>query len=111
MDSADAAAGLAGRPTFAATTFFCTGVLSMYCRNWAQAGSAAGVVHEKPSPPPSVVVGAPAPPAMAGNGNQPSLELRVLSDVSGAMTPGSQSPCSSIAALPLATMPAELPAP
>ncbi len=27
------------------------------------------------------------------------------------MTPGSQSPCSSIAALPLATMPAELPAP
>ena len=27
------------------------------------------------------------------------------------MTPGSQSPCSSIAALPLATRPAELPAP
>ena len=27
------------------------------------------------------------------------------------MTPGSQSPCSSIAALPFATMPAELPAP
>ena len=27
------------------------------------------------------------------------------------MTPGSQSPCSSMAALPLATMPAELPAP
>src|SRR5262249_41355620 len=83
----------------------------MYFRNSAQAGSAARFVQEKPSPPPGVVVGDPAPPATAGNGNQPRSEFSFLLLVSGAITPGSQSPCSSIAALPFATMPAELPAP
>src|ERR1019366_3470511 len=109
--SADVAEGLAGRPTLAPTTFSCTGVLSTYFRKLAQAGSAAPVVHEKPSPPPSTTAGSPAPPVTAGNGNQPSCELRFLSVLSGVIVPGSQSPCSSIAAWPFETMPAELPAP
>src|SRR5580700_9873870 len=83
----------------------------MYLRNSAQVAAGATLVQEKPSPPPSTVVADPAPPGTDGNGNQPSCELRLLFEVSGAITPGSQSPCSSIAALPLATMPAELPAP
>src|SRR5713226_4117825 len=111
MVSAGDAAGLAGRPTLAPTTLACTAAESRYFRKSAQAGSAAEVVQEKPSPPPSTVVGSPAPPLTAGNGNQPSSEFRPLSEVRGAMTPGSQSPWSSIAALPLPTMPAELPAP
>ena len=54
----------------------------------------------------------PPPPATDGNGNQPICDWQVLVRSSGrAIVPGSQSPCSSIAALPLATMPAELPAP
>src|ERR1035438_6649533 len=68
--SADAAEGLAGRPTLAPTTFSCTGVLSTYFRKLAQAGSAAPVVQEKPSPPPSTTAGAPAPPAKAGKRQQ-----------------------------------------
>jgi hypothetical protein len=39
------------------------------------------------------------------------LSLRFLSVVRAVMTPGFQWPCSSIAALPLASRPAELPAP
>src|SRR3954447_25045712 len=88
----------------------CTSVPLMYFRKSGQDGGAA-VVQEKPSPPPSVTPGSPAPPSMVGNGNQPSLLAKSLSSVSAAMVPGSQSPCSSIAACPFATMPAELPAP
>src|SRR6266851_586676 len=109
--SAEAAAGLAGRPTLEATTWACTAGVSRYFRKSAQAGSAAPVVQEKPSPPPSAVVADPAPPGTEGNGNQPSCELRFLSVVRGVIVPGSQSPCSSIAALPFATMPTELPEP
>src|SRR4051794_23960926 len=94
----------------AAASLDCTSVLLMYFRKSGQDGGAA-VVQEKPSPPPSVTPGSPAPPSTVGNGNQPSLPARSLSSVSDAMVPGSQSPCSSIAACPLATMPAELPAP
>src|SRR5216683_1048453 len=110
--STAAAAGFAGKPTWpCVTSFSCTGVLSMYFRKLAHAGSAAWVVQEKPSPPPSRVCGSPAPPATVGKGNQPSSEVRLLFVLRADMTPGSQSPCSSIAALPFATMPAELPAP
>src|SRR5256885_985348 len=79
-----------------------TGVLSRYLRNWAQAGSAAPVVQEKPSPPPITAVGSPWPPDTAGNANQPSLASTLLSVVSPWSSTGSQSPCSSIATLPLA---------
>ena len=83
----------------------------MYWRNSAQAGSAAPVVQEKPSPPDSTAVGAPWPPGTCGNGNQPSSETMVLFEVRAGTTLVSQSPCSSMAALPLASRPAELPAP
>src|ERR1017187_5531309 len=109
--SADVAEGLAGRPTLAPTTFSCTGVLSTYFRKLAQAGSAAPVGHEKPAPPPRTRAGAPAPPVTAGNGNQPSCEVKLVLVVRPCITPGSQSPCSSMAAWPVETMPAELPAP
>ena len=46
---ADSAAGLAGSPMLACvTSCFWTSVLSMYWRNWAQAGSAAPVVQDQP---------------------------------------------------------------
>ena len=80
----------------------------MYWRNWAQGGSAAPVVHDQPSPPPSTEVGSPWPPGTDGNGNQPSLESMLLSVVSLRTSRGSQSPCSSIATLPFASRPAEL---
>src|SRR3954466_16103281 len=82
----------------------------MYFRKSAQAGPAL-TAHEKPSPPPSAVPGVPLPPSIDGNGNQLSFEANCLSSVSGIIVGSSQSPCSSIAALPLATRPAELPAP
>src|SRR5262245_29513465 len=51
------------------------------------------------------------PPGTFGNGNHPSDFGILLSGVSGWMTPGFQCPCSSIAALPLPSSPAELVAP
>ena len=48
---------------------------------------------------------------MLGKGNQSRSGSGFWSGVSEAMTPGSQAPMSSIAALWLATRPAELPAP
>src|SRR5690349_11798290 len=111
MVIADAAAGFTGSEIAPeVTSFFCTSAPSMYFRKSAHAAVAL-VVQEKPSPPPSVVLGSPLPPLTAGKANQPSLELRFLSLVSAAIVLGSQSPWSSIAALPLATIPAELPAP
>ena len=49
---------------------------------------------------------------MDGNGNQPRFEPRPFwSGVSAFIVPSSQWPCSSMAALPLPIMPAELVAP
>src|SRR4051794_934242 len=105
------AAGFAGRvAVFVCTSLLCTSVLATYLRKSAQAAPPL-TLHEKPSPPPSAVPGVPLPPATVGNGNQPSFEAYSLSSVSGIIVGSSQSPCSSIAALPLATRPAELPAP
>src|ERR1700728_1538539 len=85
---------------------------SRYCRNSAQAWACCWVpVQEKPSPPPRTAVCEPAEPGVCGKGNQPSWLLRSLFVETPSMTDGSQSPWSSIAALPDATMPAELPAP
>src|SRR5215471_18903755 len=106
--SASAAAGFAGRPTPAPSSCRWTSGVVRYCRKSEQAGSAAWVVQEKPSPPPSTAFGSPAPPLTAGNGNQPSLEFTFLSGVRLAPAPGSQSPWSSIAALPLTSRPTEL---
>src|SRR5262249_32534098 len=47
-------------------------------------------------------------PGTDGKGNQPSLEKNCLSVVRPAPAPGFQSPCSSIAALPLARFATEL---
>src|ERR1044072_1908432 len=107
-DAAAAFTGSAAAPE--ETSCFCTSVPVTYLRNSTHA-VVASVVHENPSAPPRATSGAPWPPSPAGNGSQPSLLLSFLSDVRDAMVPGSQVPCSSIAALPLATMPAELPAP
>src|SRR3954454_4561017 len=108
---ADAAAGFTGSVVPPDdTSCFCTSGESMNCRNFAHA-SVASVVHEKPSPPPSAACGSPAPPSVVGNANHPSLESSCLSSVRSDITYGFHVPCSSIAALPLATMPAELPAP
>src|ERR1700678_3619895 len=85
---------------------------SRYCRNSAQAWACCWVpVQEKPSPPPRTAVCEPAEPGVCGKGNQPSSPLRLLLVETPCMTDGSQSPWSSIAALPDATRPAELPAP
>src|SRR3984885_8075308 len=82
------------------------------CRKSAQPCTCAVLpVQEKPSPPPRTAVCEPAVPGVCGKGNQPSSELRALLVETPCMTDGSQSPCSSIAALPDATRPAELPAP
>lgn len=108
--SALAATVLTGKPAPCAASCVCTGSLPRYCRKSAHAFDAR-VVQAKPSPPPSTAAGSPAPPGTDGNGNQPTLESSCLSSVSADIVPGSQSPCSSIAALPLATRPAELPAP
>src|ERR1700742_5006068 len=108
---ADAAAGLAGSDAAPEdTSCFWTDGESMYFRKSAHAAVAL-LVQENPSPPPSATFSSPLPPGTVGKRTQPSLALSCLSEVSAAMTTGSQSPCSSIAALPLATMPAELPAP
>jgi hypothetical protein len=93
------------------TSISWTGVLSMYWRNSAPADSAAPVVQEKPSPPDSTADGLPAPPGTCGNGNQPSSEMILALVVRAGTTLVSQSPCSSMPALPLASRPAELPAP
>src|ERR1700761_738435 len=99
---------LAPGPTICA----CSDGESRYCRNSAQAWAWAWVpVQEKPSPPPRTAVCEPAEPGVCGNGNQPSSLLRLLLVETPSMTDGSQSPWSSIAALPEETMPAELPAP
>src|SRR5450432_502596 len=90
-----------------------TGTLVKYYRNAAHA-SGALVEHEKPSPPPSAAPGSPLPPVIDGNGKKPISPSTVACWAVGTspMIVGiSQSPCSSIAALPLATRPAELPAP
>src|SRR6185503_21054963 len=100
-----------GRPTLSAAQRFCTPVLTTYLRKSTHSGGAFHE-HENPSPPPSAALGDPAPPGTDGNGNQPSLLPRPLPlGVRPAMTPGFQCPWSSIAALPLPTSPAELPAP
>src|SRR4051794_39348284 len=61
--------------------------------------------------PPMIADGSPWPPATAGNGNQPRSGSGFWSGVRLAITPGSQEPMSSMAALWLASMPAEEPAP
>src|SRR5674476_224847 len=58
-----------------------------------------------------IAVGSPWPPEIVGNGNHPRSGSGFWSGVREAMTPGSQAPMSSIAALWFATRPAELPAP
>src|SRR3954451_12608615 len=79
----------------------------MYFRNSTHSG---GAFFEQayPSPPPIWVVWSPAPPATDGNGNQPRNAGCFLSGVRLPIVPPSQAPISSIAALPLATRPAEL---
>src|SRR5262249_5159817 len=53
----------------------------------------------------------PLAPGTDGNGNQPRKLGSFWSGVRVCMVPGSQAPMSSIPALPLASRPAELPAP
>src|SRR6185437_7984664 len=61
--------------------------------------------------PPIIALGAPAPPGTAGKGNQPRSGSGFWFGVSVSIVPGSQAPCSSMAALWLASRPAEEPAP
>src|SRR5262245_62776377 len=89
---------------------FCTSGLTMYLRNSTHSAGAF-LVHAKPSPPPIWVVWLPPAPGTDGNGNQLRKLGSFWSGVSDDMTPPSQWPMSSIAALPLATWPAELFAP
>src|SRR4051812_17100292 len=108
---AEIAFGFAGSvAVLVCTSLVCTSGLAMYFRKSAHAGPAL-TAQEKPSPPPSAVPGVPLPPSTVGKGNQLSFEANCLSSVSGIIVGSSQSPCSSIAALPLAMRPAELPAP
>src|ERR1035437_2288240 len=58
-----------------------------------------------------IAVGSPWPPEIDGKGNHPRSGSGFWSGVREAMTPGSQAPMSSMAALWFATSPAELPAP
>src|SRR3954471_5383241 len=100
-----------GRPMFRAAQRFCTPADTMYLRKSTHSGGAFHE-HEKPSPPPSAAPATPFAPGTDGNGNQPRFLPRpFLFGVRPFMTPGSQWPCSSIAALPLPIRPAELPAP
>src|SRR5215468_9895882 len=82
----------------------------MYFRNSTHSGGAF-LEQAKPSPPPIAALWVPAPPLTDGNGNQPRKAGCFLSGVRVPMVPGSHAPMSSIAALPLATRPAELSAP
>src|SRR5919198_1307614 len=100
-----------GSPKLVEPIRFWTLGLSMYVRNCAHAGSGAFHEHAKPSPPPSSEPGSALLPGTSGNGNQPRKLGILLSGVSGCITPGFQWPCSSIAALPFASSPAELVAP
>src|SRR6185503_7560540 len=102
---------LTGRPKLVEPIRLWTLGLSTYARNCAQAGMGAFHEQEKPSPPPSSEPGSALLPGTFGNGNQPRKPGILLSGVRGCMTPGFQWPWSSIAALPLATRPAELVAP
>src|SRR5919206_2812130 len=68
-------------------------------------------VQENPSPPPRPAFWSPPPPGTEGKGNHPSFDAKFLSLAREGITAISQSPCSSMAAFPLATRPAELPAP
>src|SRR3954451_16200131 len=61
--------------------------------------------------PPIMESGSPLPLEVFGNGNQPRSGSGFWSGVRDAITPGSQAPISSIAALWFASRPAELPAP
>src|SRR4051812_32025658 len=100
-----------GRPKLVEPIRRCTLALSMYETNCAQAGCGAFHEQAKPSPPPSSEPGSALLPGTFGNGNQPRKLGILLSCVSGCIAPGFQWPCSSIAALPLATRPGELVAP
>ena len=100
-----------GRPKLVEPMRRCTLRLLTYCRNCEHSGCGAFQEQAKPSPPPSSEPGRALLPGTFGNGNQPRKLGTVLSAVSGCMTPGFQCPCSSIAALPFATRPAELVAP
>ena len=61
--------------------------------------------------PPIIALGSPWPPGTAGKGNQPRSGSGFWFGVSVWIVPGSQAPMSSMAALWLATRPAEEPAP
>ena len=67
--------------------------------------------REKPSKPPIIAFGAPAPPGTDGKGNHLRSGSGFWFGVSEATVPGSQAPWSSMAALWLASRPAEEPAP
>ena len=67
--------------------------------------------QEYPSTAPIIEPGAPLPPETSGNGKKPRSDSGLPSGVSEEITPGSHAPMSSMAALWLATRPAELPAP
>src|SRR3954469_10793709 len=99
-----------GRPAPLAPNFFCTSTLTMYLSNSTHSGGAF-LEQANPSPPPRAAVGSPADPGTPGKLNQPRKGGTFLSAVRPLITPGSQCPMSSMAALPLATRPAELPAP
>src|SRR3954469_10367679 len=100
-----------GRPMLRAAQTFCTPTDTMYLRKSTHSGGAL-YEHEKPSPPPRAAPATPFAPGMAGKGNQPRfLPMPFLLGERPFITPGSQWPCSSMAALPLPIRPAELPAP
>src|SRR4051812_20781990 len=100
-----------GRPMFSAAQRFCTPGETMYFRKSTHSGGAL-YEQEKPSPPPRAAPDTPFAPGIAGKGNQPRLLPRpFLLGVRPFITPGSQWPCSSIAALPLPMRPADEPAP
>src|ERR1035437_1450261 len=82
----------------------------MKFKNWTHAAGAF-FRQAKPSEPPIIALGSPEPPLTAGNANQPRSGKALVSGVREAITPGSHAPMSSMAALWLASMPAELPAP
>src|SRR5215218_1125224 len=89
---------------------FCTSGLTMYLRNSTHSFGAF-LEHENPSPPPIWVSWLPPAPGTDGKGNQPRKEGSFWSGVRVCMTPPFQWPMSSMAALPLASRPAELVAP
>ena len=80
-------------------------------RKSVHAGCGALAEQEKASRPPIMAVGSPAPPGTDGNGKKPRSGRFFWSGVREPITPGSQAPMSSMAALWFATRPADEPAP